>query len=144
MTTRVTFSPRLRINVRFPRLVGFAVEAIFGPGSIGLLSGFASGAFAAVTVALDGAGAGVETGGGVTVTLAAAGGVLDLTTVFFGAASGDDGAGSEIAILGVEAIGGALTLATTFFGAVSDNDGAGSETALLGAGAIGGVFVLAA
>jgi hypothetical protein len=43
MTTRLTFNPRLRIKVLFPKLVGFAVDAICGPGSLTLLSALGSG-----------------------------------------------------------------------------------------------------
>jgi hypothetical protein len=42
MTTRLTFKPRLRIKVLFPRLVGFAEDAISGPGSLTLLSALIS------------------------------------------------------------------------------------------------------
>jgi hypothetical protein len=42
MTTRLTFNPRLRIKVLFPRLVGFAEDAISGPGSVTLLSALIS------------------------------------------------------------------------------------------------------
>ena len=59
ITTRVTFNPRLRIRVLFPRLVGFAVEAIWEFVSATLLSalisGLISGAGASVveTAAID-------------------------------------------------------------------------------------------
>jgi len=56
MTTRLTFKPRLRINVLFPRLVGFAVDAIWEPGSLTLLSALSSaaGASAAGTAGVVG------------------------------------------------------------------------------------------
>jgi hypothetical protein len=61
MTTRLTFKPRLRINVLFPRLVGFAVDAIWGPGSLILLS--ALGSVTGVSAAgVEGTGGGVTTG----------------------------------------------------------------------------------